>query len=59
MLYRIIKSKAPSVACSGPCKTITITDQQEDWVRAVIKSDDYGNDSEYFHALMASVGMLR
>lgn len=33
-------------------KTITITDQQEDWVRAVIKSGDYGNDSEYFRDLI-------
>ena len=33
-------------------KTITITDQQERWVKSVIDSGDYGNDSEYFRDLI-------
>jgi len=33
-------------------KTITITDQQETWVKSVIESGDYGNDSEYFRDLI-------
>lgn len=33
-------------------KTITITDQQENWVKSVIESGDYGNDSEYFRDLI-------
>ncbi len=33
-------------------KTITITNQQETWVKSVIDSGDYGNDSEYFRDLI-------
>jgi len=33
-------------------KTITITNQQELWIRSVIQSGDYGNDSEYFRDLI-------
>ncbi len=33
-------------------KTITITDQQDTWVKSVIDSGDYGNDSEYFRDLI-------
>ena len=33
-------------------KTITITDQMENWVKAQIDSGQYGNDSEYFRDLI-------
>ena len=33
-------------------KTITITGQQDRWVKAQIESGDYGNDSEYFRDLV-------
>lgn len=33
-------------------KTITLTEQQEDWVKAQIKSGHFGNDSEYIRDLI-------
>lgn len=33
-------------------KTITLTDKQDQWVKARIASGDYTNDSEYFRALV-------
>ena len=33
-------------------KTITITDQMENWVKAQVDSGKYGNDSEYFRDLV-------
>jgi antitoxin ParD1/3/4 len=33
-------------------KTITLTDQQNDWVKARINSGDFTNDSEYFRDLI-------
>ena len=33
-------------------KTITITAQMDDWVKAQIKAGRYGNDSEYFRDLI-------
>ncbi len=33
-------------------KTITITDQMDEWVKAQITSGKYGNDSEYFRDLI-------
>ncbi|MDD5319809.1 MAG: type II toxin-antitoxin system ParD family antitoxin [Methylococcales bacterium] len=33
-------------------KTITLTDQMEDWVKAQVESGKYGNDSEYFRDLV-------
>ena len=33
-------------------KTITITDQMENWIRAQIDSGRYGNDSEYIRDLV-------
>lgn len=33
-------------------KTITLTDQQSDWVKARIASGDFTNDSEYIRALI-------
>jgi len=33
-------------------KTITLTDKQEQWVKAQIASGDYTNDSEYFRDLV-------
>ena len=33
-------------------KTITITDQMEDWVKGQVESGKYGNDSEYFRDLI-------
>lgn len=33
-------------------KTITITTQQDQWVKSVVQSGDYGNDSEYFRDLI-------
>jgi len=33
-------------------KTITITDQMEQWIKSQIDSGKYGNDSEYFRDLL-------
>ena len=33
-------------------KSITVTDRQEQWIRAQVASGDYGNDSEYFRDLI-------
>ncbi|MGR3179470.1 MAG: type II toxin-antitoxin system ParD family antitoxin [Candidatus Anammoxibacter sp.] len=33
-------------------KSITVTDQQEEWVKTQIASGDYGNDSEVFRDLI-------
>lgn len=33
-------------------KTITLTNQQNDWVKARITSGDFTNDSEYFRDLI-------
>ncbi len=33
-------------------KSITVTDQQERWIRAQITSGQYGNDSEYVRDLI-------
>ncbi len=33
-------------------KTITLTDQQDEWVKAQIANGDYTNDSEYFRDLI-------
>jgi antitoxin ParD1/3/4 len=33
-------------------KTITLTDKQDQWVKAQIARGDYTNDSEYFRALV-------
>ena len=33
-------------------KTITLTDKQDDWVKARIAGGDYTNDSEYFRDLI-------
>jgi antitoxin ParD1/3/4 len=33
-------------------KSITITDRQEQWIRAHVASGDYGSDSEYFRTLI-------
>ena len=33
-------------------KTITLTDQQNDWVKARINRGDFTNDSEYFRDLV-------
>jgi len=33
-------------------KTITLTDQQNNWVKARINSGDFTNDSEYFRDLI-------
>ena len=33
-------------------KTITLTKQQDQWVKAQISSGDYTNDSEYFRDLV-------
>lgn len=33
-------------------KTITITNQMEDWVKTQVNSGQYGNDSEYFRDLV-------
>ena len=33
-------------------KSITVTDRQEQWIRAQILSGEYGNDSEYFRDLI-------
>ena len=29
-------------------KSITVTDRQEQWIRTLVASGEYGNDSEYF-----------
>ena len=33
-------------------KTITLTEQQDDWVKAQIESGRFGNDSEYIRDLI-------
>ena len=33
-------------------KSITVTDQQEGWIRARVASGEYGSDSEYFRDLI-------
>ena len=33
-------------------KSITVTDRQEQWIRAQVASGEYGNDSEYFRDLI-------
>ena len=33
-------------------KTITLTEQQERWVKQQVESGEYGNDSEYFRDLV-------
>ncbi|MEE4297775.1 MAG: type II toxin-antitoxin system ParD family antitoxin [Wenzhouxiangella sp.] len=33
-------------------KTITLTEQQDDWVKAQIESGHFGNDSEYIRHLI-------
>ena len=33
-------------------KTITITDQMDDWVKGQVETGKYGNDSEYFRDLI-------
>ena len=33
-------------------KTITLTEQQDDWVKGQIESGDYGNGSEYIRELI-------
>ena len=33
-------------------KTITLTDQQDEWIKAQIANGDYTNDSEYFRDLV-------
>ncbi len=33
-------------------KTITVTEQQESWIKSQIDSGNYGNDSEYLRELI-------
>jgi antitoxin ParD1/3/4 len=33
-------------------KTITVTEQQDSWIKSQIKSGQYGNDSEYMRDLV-------
>ena len=33
-------------------KTITLTEQQDDWVKAQIESGHFGNDSEYIRDII-------
>ena len=33
-------------------KTITLTEKQDEWVKAQIANGDYTNDSEYFRDLV-------
>ncbi len=33
-------------------KTITVTDQQDEWIKAQIKKGDFTNDSEYIRDLI-------
>lgn len=33
-------------------KTITLTDQQDDWIKAQVDAGDYTNDSEYIRDLI-------
>ena len=36
-------------------KTITMTERQEQWIRAQVASGDYGSDSEYFRTLIVRI----
>ena len=38
-------------------KTITITDQQDEWIKAQIEGGDFTNDNEYIRDLIVS-GLL-
>ena len=33
-------------------KTITLTDQQDEWIKSQVSNGDYTNDSEYFRDLI-------
>ena len=33
-------------------KTITLTDQQDEWIKSQISNGDYTNESEYFRDLV-------
>ena len=33
-------------------KTITVTEQQDEWIRGQIQSGEFGNDSEYIRELI-------
>ena len=33
-------------------KSITVTDRQQEWIRAQVASGEYGSDSEYFRDLI-------
>ncbi len=33
-------------------KTITLTEQQDAWIKSQIKAGDYGNDSEYIRSVL-------
>jgi len=33
-------------------KTITVTEQQESWIKSQVESGQYGNDSEYLRELI-------
>ena len=33
-------------------KTITLTDQQDDWIKAQVEAGNYANDSEYIRDLI-------
>jgi antitoxin ParD1/3/4 len=33
-------------------KTITVTDQQDEWIKSQVSNGDYTNDSEYFRDLI-------
>jgi antitoxin ParD1/3/4 len=35
-------------------KTITLTDKQDDWIKAQIDAGHYTNDSEYIRVLICS-----
>jgi len=35
-------------------KTITVTEQQDSWIKSQVDSGQYGNDSEYLRALIRS-----
>ena len=34
------------------CKTITLTDQQDDWIKTQVEAGQYTNDSEYIRDLI-------
>ena len=47
MMYQVVERNMGTIR-----KTITLTEKQDEWVKAQIENGDYTNDSEYFRDLV-------